>query len=83
MNWLESTFPVGEVQAMSRRSAGPGWPQASQTRSAVAEPAVSWPWPAAHVRQASHASLPAPTLKVPLMHKVQTRLEDAVGAAVS
>ena len=57
--------------------------QASQTRSAVAEPAVSWPWPAAHVRQASHASLPAPTLKVPLMHKVQTRLEDAVGAAVS
>ena len=41
---------------------------ASHTRSAVAEPAVFWPWPAGHVAQAEHAPLPAAVLKWPAAH---------------
>ena len=49
---------------------------ASQTRLAVALPAVFWPWPAGHVRHATQSCCePDPAAeKVPLGHAVQLAL---------
>jgi hypothetical protein len=55
---------------------------ASHMRSAVAEPAVFWPWPAGHVAQAEHAPLPATSLKWPAAHAAQSRSDVVVGAAL-
>ena len=55
---------------------------ASHMRSAVAEPAVFWPWPAGHVAQAAHASLPAVVLNICSGHSEHTRSDVVVGSAV-
>ena len=49
----------------------------------MAEPGVDMPWPAGQVLHATHASLPAAALKVPLGHAEHTRLLVSVGALVS
>ena len=55
---------------------------ASHRRSAVAEPAVFWPWPAGQVAQAEHAPLPAAVLNWPAAHAAQSRSDVVVGAAL-
>ena len=55
---------------------------ASHSRSAVAEPSVFWPWPAGHVAQAVHASLPAVVLNIFAGHSEHTRSDEVVGSAV-
>jgi len=57
--------------------------QASQTRSAVAEPAVSWPWPAAHVAHGAQELSPATAVKVPLAQSAHVRSFVEVGAVSS
>jgi DNA polymerase III gamma/tau subunit len=57
--------------------------QASQTRSAVAEPVVSWPWPAAHMRHAAQELSPALAVKVPSVQSAHTRSLDAVALVAS
>ena len=52
-------------------------------RFATSEPASVCPWPAGHVRHATQASLPSVALKWPAAHVEHTRLDDALGAAVS
>ena len=52
-------------------------------RFAISEPASVWPMPAGHVRHATQASLPSVALKWPAAHVEHTRLDDALGAAVS
>ena len=55
----------------------------AHVRSAVAEPAMDWPWPTAHVRQAVHVALPAVALKVSLVHAVHSRLDEGPALTVS
>ena len=70
---------------------------AAQTRSSVYEPAISWPMPAGHVRQAVHTPAPAranvpcaqgvgvapPLQECPAGQSAHSRLEEAPAAAVS
>ena len=55
----------------------------AHVRSAVAEPAMDWPWPTAHVLQATHAELPAVALNMPLVHAVHSRLDEGPALTVS
>ena len=52
-------------------------------RSAVAEPGADWPCPAGHVAHAVHVSFPGVALNVLFTHAEHTRLDMAVGAAIS
>ena len=59
------------------------WTHGAHARSVVADPTVACPSPVEHRRHATHASLPAAALKVPLAHGVHTRSDEALAAAVS
>ena len=59
----------------------PTW-QAAHVRSAVAEPAESWPKPAGQVAHATHDMRPSLAAKVPKTHGAQVRSLLAVATAV-
>ena len=69
-------LPSLDVENVVTPSHAPHW------RSAVAEPAAVWPWPAGHVRHAAHAWLPAVALNSPAAHAAHSRSDDAPGATV-